>query len=344
MIIKKAIAHISAVLLLLGLVSCAPKVVTDMFTTEFAPTSPDSVRLFRYGQPVPSQTRAIGEVKVVDNGLSTGGTYERVLQMAVEATAQNGGNGLVITKHRTPDLASTIHRIWGTMLRIPDEGMQALAAADSMVTRKDSVTVSYREYEAFLRYQAEREEYQARLQAAINRRDSILNKAPRNVLRISAGPSWLASKYQLGNHLYKSRCGYDLAVDYDHVWRSCLGFGINYLHNYTSFYEGVKTRINYIGPSVVLCYPFGKFRYDLALGFGYCYYTESSSFHSYKEGKIAPLMRVGLEYQLMSHMALGVQLDIYSMHMDKPEGVELEKGEFYGIQRGGLMAGVRIYL
>ena len=55
-------------------------------------------------------------------------------------------------------------------------------------------------------------------------------------------------------------------------------------------------------------------------------------------------MRMGLEYRVFDHIALGVQMNLYSMHMDKPDGIELEKGEIYGIQRIGMMAGLRIYL
>lgn len=333
---KKAII---AVLTLLGLASCSPRVVTDMFTKEFAPTSADSVRLFRYGQPVPPHTRAIGEVKVVDNGFSTGGSLERVMQLAFDATAKNGGNGLLITKHRSPDMKSTIHRVWGTILRIPDDALPTMAPAYRPIAPTDSVTISRMEYEEFRRYQSERAEFQAMLL----RRDSIMDNAPRNVYRVSVGPSWLASTYQLGNRLYKSRSGIDMAVDYEHVWRSGLGFGINYMRNNSTFDEGWKTRIDYIGPSVVLSYPFGNMRYNLAVGAGYCRYSESSPFHSHSENKISPLIRIGLEYRVFTHMAFGVQMDIYSLHMDKPDDVILEKGEVYGIQRAGLKAGVSVY-
>lgn len=334
---KKAII---AILTLLGLASCSPKVVTDMFTTEFAPTSADSVHLFRYGQPVPPHTRAIGEVKVVDNGLSTGGSFERVLGMAIDATAKNGGNGLIITKHRNPDVKSTIHRVWGTILRIPDDVMSSIAAASRPVVPTDSVTISRLDYEEFLRYQAERAEYQA-MQL---KRDSIMENAPRNVYRVSVGPSWLTSTYQLGNYLYKSRRGIDMAVDYEHVWHSVVGFGINYMRNNTSFDEGAKTRIDYIGPSLVLSYPFGKMRYHMAIGAGYCRFSESSPFNSHSENKVSPLIRIGLEYRLFTHMAFGVQMDIYSLHMDKPDDIIMEKGEVYGFQRAGLKAGISVYL
>ncbi len=334
----------SLIVLLALLASCAPKVVTDMYTQEYGPTSADSVRLFKRNQPVPPQTMAIGEVKVVDNGLSTNGTYERVLQMAIDATAKNGGNGLIITEHRAPDLFSTIHRVWGTMLRIPDEALHTDSIrADSLGRHQQQVTIDQLEYEEFLQYKAAREEYERQQQAWRAWRDSLLNMAPRNIVRVSMGPSWMYSHYQVGNHLYKSRCGVDFMVDYDHVWRSGFGFGINYLHNYTSFTEGIKTYTNYIGPSFVMATQGEKLRYDLAFGVGYCQYKEKLGSYSATKHRVAPFMRIGIDYRLARHWAIGLQMDGISIHMKKPNDVKLEKNEFYGIQRVGLKAGLRYY-
>ena len=52
------------------LTGCAPQVVTDMFSTDYPPTSADSVRVFLMGENTPNKSVAIGTVKVVDNGLS----------------------------------------------------------------------------------------------------------------------------------------------------------------------------------------------------------------------------------------------------------------------------------
>lgn len=37
-------------------------------------------------------------------------------------------------------------------------------------------------------------------------------------------------------------------------------------------------------------------------------------------------------------------MNTFSVRLDKPEGLELKKNEFYGIQRMGLQMGVRVYL
>ena len=324
---------IRSILLLLSVTACSPKVVTDMFTQEYAPISPDSVRLFMLHQPVPPQTLAIGEVKVVDNGFSVHGSYERVLQMAIDATAQNGGNGLIVTKHRAPDMISTIHRVWGTMLRIPQ------SVADTLHLTSMSRVMELSEYDEFLQYKAAKRQMEEQRRSM----EEVRRNAPCNIIRISAGPSWLTSKYQIGNHVYRSKMGFSFLADYDHVWKSGIGFGINYLYNHTSFDEGVTMRLNYIGPSLVLAFAGNKMRYDMSLGFGYCCYRESLVGSSYSEGKVAALMRLGLERKIGEHLALGLQMNMFSMRMNEPDDIQLKKNEFYGIQSIGLQAGLRYY-
>ena len=308
--------------------SCAPKVVTDMYTSKYTALSPDSVRVFLMGERVPKQTLAIGTVKVVDGGLAIKGSFERVLGMAVEATAKNGGNGLVITEHRQPDMYSTIHRVWGTMLRMPE-------------TVNDTIVVKSSFNRALA--QPANNPYVQTYQSPYEEIKKRNENAPRNILRLSVGPSWMTSKFQVGDRFYKWKCGIDVLVDYDHVWKSGFGIGVNYLHNYTSFDEGFVHRLNYIGPSLVIALPSGKWRWDMAFGFGYCFYSESIGNLSFKENHIVPLLRMGLEYKVSKQIAFGIQMNMISMEMNKPDGYELKDDEFYGIERLGAQLGMRYY-
>ena len=308
--------------------SCAPKVVTDMYTSKYAALSPDSVRVFLMGERVPKQTLAIGTVKVVDGGLAIKGSFERVLGMAVEATAKNGGNGLVITEHRQPDMYSTIHRVWGTMLRMPETVNDTIVVKSSF--NRALAQPANNQYV---------QTYQSPYEEIKNRNEN----APRNILRLSVGPSWMTSKFQVGDRFYKWKCGIDVLVDYDHVWKSGFGIGVNYLHNYTSFDEGFVHRLNYIGPSLVMALPSDKWRWDMAFGFGYCFYSESIGNLSFKENHIVPLLRMGLEYKVSKQIAFGIQMNMIYMEMNKPDGYELKDDEFYGIQRLGAQLGMRYY-
>ena len=306
---KIKIVFLSMAALLMA--SCAPRVVTDMYTSEYAALSPDSVRVFLMNEKVPEQTLAIGTVKVVDGGLAAKGSFKQVLDLAVKATAKNGGNGLVITEHRQPDLRSTIHRIWGTMLRMPE-------------TESDTSVVKGSLYHALA--QPADNQYVQTYQSPYEEIKKRNENAPRNILRFSVGPSWLISDFQVGERVYKSKCGIDVSVDYDHVWTSGLGLGVNYLHNYTSFEEGFDQRLDYIGPSLVLAL-----------------YSESVGNLSVSESHVAPLMRMGLEYKVSDQIALGAQMNMITVRLDKPEGFELKDNEFYGIKRFGIQVGMRYY-
>lgn len=305
--------------ILLLTTGCNPRVVTDMYTLDYPPVAPDSVRLFVKGETLPPQTMAIGEVKVVDNGFSKGGSLERVLQMAVDATAKSGGNGLVITQHRTPDFFSTINRVWGTMLRMPQQAADTLPTTTTLqfIARHSSVPDSV---------YAQEQERQQQL------REERLKLQPLNILRLSAGPSIMTSEFITGNRTYKSRTGFDLLVDYDHLWKSGIGFGINYLYNTTSFDDGYKTHTHYIGPSFVVAIATEKWRYDIAWGLGYAHYAESWGGMSVKEDNFAYFYRLGAEYRLGKKCAVGLQLHSLTMPQKKPEDFKLKDNEFYGIR------------
>lgn len=334
-------------LLVFLLTSCNPRVVTDMLTNEWPATSPDSVHVFHKTDVVPQNSQTIGKVKVVDTGFSTKGSFDLVMTLAINATAEHGGNGLMVDEHRWPDGRSTIHRVWGTMLRIPESALAEIDTPDSVDYSVLKQILPEDEYAEFMEFKAAKQFYELKLKEHDERKKIIqemINNSPRNVLRVSAGPSLMYSKYQVGNHLYKTHLGFDICVDYDHVWKSSFGLGINYLHNYTSFDEGIKTRLDYLGPSMVIASPLKKnFRWDVALGIGYCHYSESNEGISNTANRVGLMFRVGAEWKVANHLALGTQFNLFSVNMKKPDDLELEKNESYGIRHVGLLAGLRYY-
>jgi len=327
--------------------SCAPRVVTDVLSNEWPATSPDSVLLYGTADKIPDGAQVIGKVKVVDTGFSVKGSLDRVMELAIDATAKKGGNGLKITEHRWPDRRSTIHRVWGNMLRIPESAMVENEVPDTMEYSALQQILSPEEYADFMEYKAakqlyddQKKEYEERMKEV----QEMIKNSPRNVVRLSVGPSFMNSNYQVGNHLYHSRVGLSVNADYDHVWNTGFGFGINYIHNYMSFDEGIKTRVDYIGPSLVLASPMmRKFRYDLCIGLGYGHFSESYDGLTNSENRLGATMRLGVEWKVAPHLGLGTQVSIFTMSLKKPDDVELEKNEIYGIQQIGLYVGLRYY-
>jgi len=147
-------------LLALLLASCSPRVVTDMLTNEWPATKPDSVYVFHKNDHIPTGSQEIGKVKVVDTGFSLKGSFNQVMQKAINATAEKGGNGLVITEHRWPDGRSTIHRIWGTMLHIPESAFAESETPDTMEYSALKQILTEDEYAEFMEYRATKQFYE----------------------------------------------------------------------------------------------------------------------------------------------------------------------------------------
>ena len=166
---------------------------------------------------------------------------------------------------------------------------------------------------------------------------------PENVLRVAVGPSWLVSKFETYRRIYKKKDGLDITADYAHVWKSGFGVGVNYLHNYTSFDEGFDTRVNYVGPCADFVYDDGTWRWGAGIGIGYGCYTESAGSLSHTENNLATLIRLNAEYMASKNFGIGLQANMFTMRMKKPEDFELKENEVSGIQRMGIQLTLNYY-
>ena len=104
------------------LTSCSPKVFSEA-TMTLPAQSVETVQLFEPGDSVPDEAIGIGTVAVRDMGFATRCKYDNVVHMAKQRTAETGGNGLLITEHKTPNFwGSSCHQVTGTMLYISENG------------------------------------------------------------------------------------------------------------------------------------------------------------------------------------------------------------------------------
>ena len=297
--------------------------------------------VFRTTDSVPASARKIGTVKVKDGGLTPTKDclFPNMLALAVKKTAESGGNGFHIDEHRYPGIhGSTCHRVWGTMFLIPD----SLITTDTRSVLQDLEM-----------YEEDAAQANAS-QMITDKRDRRLAN-PKDVLKISGGPSWIVSELVTPYQTYKSKLGISLGADYQHIWRSGLGIGVNFTYFGTSFDEGFSLRMFYIGPSVVGSLMFGqKWRWDASLGLGFSHYTEeydggyysyydSNSNTSYSENRLGVMFQTGLEYMLSKNISIGLQINITTMSLKKPEGYD-DKYDFYGIRRIDPQIGIRCYL
>lgn len=185
---------------------------------------------------------------------------------------------------------------------------------------------------------------------------------PRDVLKMSGGPSWIVSEIETPSRIYKSKLGYSFSADYQHLWRRGFGIGANFMYFGTSFDEKFDMRMIYFGPSFVCHIVFGqKWRWDSSLGLGFSRYTEKMSdkyynyYHdyytpksprsntSYSENRFGTMLQTGLEYMLSKSVGIGLQVTLTTTSLKKPEG-HGDKYDFYGIRRIDPQIGLRCYL
>lgn len=294
--------------------SCSPRILTNVMVI-YRPVPVDSVRVFMPGEVVPNSAERIGEVAIVDRGTTTKCSYEYVVQQAREETARNGGNGLLITEHVTPSVwRSSCHQIAGWMLYLKD------LEIDSSVpnTLMESLEETRQGYEK----QRER------------------GKVPRNTINVDFGYGWITSKIYTPSGVYKSKGGLEWKIEYDHVFRGGIGFGLQYMGYKTDFPYGESLNLTYIGPSFVGRHRTANWLFKYGIGAGYFGYNDNNR---YKTSSVGFSVNLGLEYMFTPNLGLAVSFNTHSARLKSPEGTELPEDEVSGIAKIGLQGGLRVY-
>lgn len=307
----------------------APKVIADV--TEQLPSQPaERVMVYETEDSVPTVARPIGKVKVTDGGMTPTYSclYSNMLSLAVRKTAESGGNALHIDEHRAPNFSSSCHRIWGTMYLMPD----------TMVNGSASSAISQME-EKYDKELLDMAHNQIRL------REKMFDN-PKDIIKVNAGPSWITSEIVTYNRTYKNKMGFGFGIDYQHLWRSGIGLGINYMYHYTSFEGDFSATMHYIGPSLIGSIKLGSsWRMDAALGIGYSVYREAYGMAGEEsKSNVGAMVQLGIEYMLSKRVGLGFQLNSLTMSMKRPDDIDTKQYDFYGIKRADAQLGLRFYL
>lgn len=327
-----AVVVILVVAAILTSCSTTPRVIADV--VEQLPSQPaEKVMVYDTDERVPRGAKPIGKVNVTDGGMTPAYKclYSNMLALAVRKTAECGGNALHVDEHKTPNFwISNCHRIWGTIYVLPD----------SLVTSDAPSAISRLE-------EKKDQELLAMTQEQIRQREKALDN-PDNIFKVSVGPSWITSELQTPTKAYKNETGIALELDYQHLWRSGIGIGFNYLYHSTSFNEAYGVNMHYFGPSVVYGVKLGdNWRMDCALGLGYSVYTEKVKGYFSEENSdsnIGLLVQLGIEYMLSKNIGIGLQLNSFTMSMKRPDGIDTSKYDFYGIKRLDAQLGLRFYM
>lgn len=297
------------------LTGCAPRVVTHVTKSYPANVPGDAVRLYEVGQELPPSAEVIGNVSVKDNGFSTRCNYEQVVSLAIKATAKNGGNALALTKHQKPSpLWSSCHQISGDMLRLSD-------------------SVSYQQAPVWVE----------------SDRNVQVNKKPHqfNTIYANIGYAFITTKFSLpagasGN----PKNGLDWQIGYDWVSRSGFGAGLLYSGYKSSYHlEGydIHVGLTYIAPQFVIKQSFDRWIFQENIGLGYFGYRESLKNISENLSGVGVNLFLGIEYLLSKHVGIGANLGYLASRLAKQDSYEYEDGEYAGISRFTIDAGIRFH-
>ena len=297
------------------LTSCTPRIVTHIYN-ERAPLPVDSVHIFLPGERVPSTAVVLGDVAVKDRGTTTKCNYDYVVQLGKETTAKHGGNALQIAEHRLPSYKSTCHQIFGNMLYMTPEEMY------STMTDTLSFLASDDTFGAQVVYTERRPN-------------------PKNVIKLSVGPSRITSKVYSPYGKVHKKMGLDVMLNYEHIGYRNFGFGFTTAFNRTTYGGMSDQTFFYVGPDFVISHVTTKnWRWDVGIGMGYTTYSETGGGSG---GGFGALTRLGVEYVLGNHFALGVDWNMMRRTFSAPKDFHLEKNERYGFDSMSLTAGMRFY-
>lgn len=310
-----------------SLTGCQPRVIVDL-TEHYPARQADSVMVYELGDSVPAEAKVIGTVKVTDGGATFAYNclYGNMVSLAVKKTAESGGNALRIDKHKEPSFwTSSCHRIWGSMLLLPDSlvTLDAVSAIQKAELAKDAELASLAKEQ-------------------IRRHERTINN-PKNIFSADFGYGIVTSEIVTDRHTYKNKGGFTADLAYQHYWK-LIGVGADFNFFHTSFDEGFDIDLLYIGPNIGFSLKLSeKWRYDATLGFGYGNYKESAWGQSYSEGGIAGRCGLNLEYMCAKNIAIGIKINAFTMSLNEPDGYQGGKDDFYGIHRTDFQGGLRFY-
>jgi hypothetical protein len=98
--------------------SCAPKISTSISKNNAALDYREDVLVFGVKDAIPEDVEQLGTVKIGDTGFTTDCSFETIIEKAKTEARKIGGNAIKITKHSTPSILSSCHRITANIIKI----------------------------------------------------------------------------------------------------------------------------------------------------------------------------------------------------------------------------------
>ena len=343
----KNLLSLLVVLLLLGVLSsCSPKVVTNILKSYSTLPEDEEVMIYERNNDdqVPASAETVGNIAVVDNGFATGGSYEKVIDLAVAETRKSGGNGLLITDHLKPSFwGSTIHQIAGLMLRVDK------AETDFVSSR-----------EVYLSIQEENERKRINIPVHTLMINTGYGNLNGNTDNLSGEEKIMIDKLHQG-------ITWDARYYYHHKGFP-YGFGVVVSQFYSSpfedlVYENVKNnvRLDYAGVSFGWRSAFSpKWIGGLYFGIGYLgimqKYSDPRNLSNYGTmtgSTVGSHFGLGIEYRISKRIGIGADLSGINGYLTSvnynnltidPEAPEISSENRLNVGRFNATVGLRYYL
>ena len=119
------------------MVSCAPRVTSEMLTNDFQAQPTNKVMIYGPKDNVPETAKAIGQVTVDGKNTSLRKQYTRAIDLAVKETARKGGNVLVVDNRELKE-----NRLKGTIAYTDEKIIDSLTLSAYRVSQLQHMPLS----------------------------------------------------------------------------------------------------------------------------------------------------------------------------------------------------------
>lgn len=171
-------------------------------------------------------------------------------------------------------------------------------------------------------------------------------KIPKNILKVSIGPSWLAGKVRTPKQTYDHPLGWAALMEYQHSLGYGFGVGINAAFShamYDDYVKGSRSPLSffYLGPAVTWSTKLGDhWMIYLEEGIGYVRMDDSYDV----SGRMGLNAKIGVDYMITKKWGVGIETNIFGFSMNRPTGYTSPAKMHYNFERINVLLGIRWYL
>ena len=163
-----------------------------------------------------------------------------------------------------------------------------------------------------------------------------------NVIKLNFGPGLIYSDIYEYNYpraiRHKTSLSLELSVDYAHIFKNGIGFGINFIQSHLN---AIGSNERYAGASIYYaCLVNNRWYLDVSLGAGYA----RNDYGENKNG-IGLFEEIGAHYKLTKHWGVSAEIRLLNCYYKKPNGWEevVGKDTSFGTKRAALTLGAQYY-